>query len=91
MDRPYGFIEADTKFKNVIDCLNAKQEIDLWLLEKYTDTFEYYSDEHKINVKYVYQLYEGRENIMDYVVDYMRFDYDRLCIVIKPNKWTDKE
>ena len=90
MNGPYGFIEADTVFRNVIDCLNAKQSIDLWLLEKYTDTFES-GEKHKINVRYVHQLYEGRENIMDYVVDYMRFDYDGLCIVIKPNKWMKME
>lgn len=53
MNRPYGFIEADTEFRNVIDCLNAKQSIDLWLLEKYTDTFES-GEKHKINVRYVH-------------------------------------
>lgn len=89
MDRPYGFLEPDTKLENVIRCLNAKQDIDLWVLNKYTDTFENKDKERKINVRYVYQLYENWQPIMEFVVDYMRFNYDRLTIIIKPNKWME--
>ena len=89
MNRRYGLIEADTKLRDVINVLNAKERISLWSLEKYEDNFETVKPKSlSINdVSYVYQLYEGKEDIMDYVVDYIRFDFDGMIIVIKPNKW----
>lgn len=91
MDRLYGKIEADTKLYRVINCLDARQRITLFELDNYEDSSDNCNvDSHKNQkVNYVYDLLNSEYNdIMEnYIVDYIRFDYDYITIIIKPNKY----
>lgn len=86
--RQYGKIQEDTTLEKIMRVLDARAYINLWTLEKYTDTATE-TDPKKIDsIDKAYQLYDNITPLYyDYIIDYIRFDFDSIDIVIKPNRW----
>ena len=80
----YGGSDEETAF-------DARQRIAIWKLDSYEDSIvEDNTNSNKIQeVNYVYDLFDSKHNdIMEnYVIDYIRFDFDCIVIAIKPDKW----
>lgn len=95
MEKRYAALEPDNKLSRAIHFMDARQRITLWKLEKYEHSIVSEEDKEEVKeekisaINYVYELFnpEYQELMEEYVIDYMRFDYDSLVIVIKPNKW----
>lgn len=90
MDRQYGKIAPDNKLEQAIKYFDARQRIAIWKLDSYEDSIvEDNTNSNKIQeVNYVYDLFDSKHNdIMEnYVIDYIRFDFDCIVIAIKPDK-----
>lgn len=91
MDRQYGKVAPDNKLEQAIKYFDARQRIAIWKLDSYEDSIvEDNANSNKIQeVNYVYDLFNNKYNdIMEnYVIDYIRFDFDCIVIAIKPDKW----
>lgn len=93
IEKSYATLEPDNRLEQVIKYLDARQRIDLWKLENYDDRIvsENVTSEKLAEINYVYQLFDNKySDIMEYVIDYMRFDFNSLVVAIKPDKWSSK-
>lgn len=93
MEKSYATLEPDSRLEQAIKYLDARQRIGLWKLESYDDSIisENVVSEKLIEIDYVYQLFDNKySDIMEYIIDYIRFDFDVLIIAIKPDKWSSK-
>lgn len=90
-DRNYGKIEANNKLEQAVKYLDARQRVAIWKLDKYQDsiTDENVNSNRIQEINYVYDLFDSKHrNIMEnYVIDYIRFDFDCIVIAIKPDRF----
>lgn len=89
--KEYAVLEPDNRLRQAVSCFDARQRITLWKLDRYADTIisEDVTGTRMTDINYVYQLFDNKyEGILDYVIDYMRFDIEGIVIAIKPDKWS---
>jgi hypothetical protein len=93
MREGYAKLENDTRLESVVRCLDARQRIDIWKLDRYSDsiTMDSVKQTRLSDVKNVYNLFDNKYSdiMQDYVIDYIRFDFDSIVMIIKPNKWAE--
>lgn len=92
INKTYAALEPDNKLYQLIKCMDARWRITLWKLDNYSESIvDDSTNPVKVpDVNYVYELFDKKhQDIMDnYVIDYIRFDFDGLVVAIKPEKWS---
>ena len=90
-ERQYALLEPDCKVSQALKYLDARAIINFYKLETYEDSIlnENYNAKKISKVKLVHHLFtEEFEDILEnYIIDYIRFDFDKAVIVVKPNKY----
>lgn len=91
MKEEYAKLENNTRLESMVRCLDARQSLNIWKLDKYSDsiTMDNVNQTRLSDIKYVYNLFDNKYSdiMQNYVVDYIRFSLDSIVIVIKPEKW----